>query len=871
MKKYLLNALAVTALQLAATAAAWAGDVVYGLVPSYSYGAQAASFDISSVSADAAATVTKDFAFETAKEVKCGVTAGDKYFAFVETEDANYNQTVALVTLNFTSGEMVVVNDFSYKYGKPGYNASGMAYDDVNGKLYATEITFNDQDEYVTTLYSVNMDDGSMAYVTEWTGQYQAIAADHKGGFYLLQNVTDNTKVYPNLYKVSPSFGISQAVSNTELSAGWSSYNSMAVSADGKKVYLVESKKVLEFDTEAATVALKGTLSDNVAAISYGKSSANGTHNEAPQEDKTKTRFLVKTTMFGSTMGDIPTDTESKHEYYYYNTAGQIVGSAYYGREYAEDGSMTNSYSPTDIMKSRFDDMGNITNKDIYQWGIYDFDDHAWKKSTNSESFTYDADGKLATDTVGMKYYVYAYNEDGTLATKKEYSKSGDNLLQTITYSNYDQNGNPWHYSAEGSFDYNTYEAELAYDEDGNLVQQFTYKVVADPENPEWTVNQMKNIETWTYEDGMLTLYTKNNFDDEGNEVPSLKTEYTPVDGDKNVVLAKEYSYYNGNWYNNSMPRQYTYADFADMAEMTQMESAAEADPELKNTVDLYFSVPQLAMSQDCRVVIYRDCIPVDTVSVFDVYDDMSGVCAYKDKNLKNGTYTYFLQPLFAAYNEWGVMDEGDDNFGVDEEPVEWVGYYSTQPVTVSVSTDLPAVANLKLAGGRIEKQGNILQQQKVYYADLAWDNPTDAAEYGFLKNSIYFTGAGVAEKDTADINAADAEVMLYGDDVKAFVVTSYQLGKAISDTIDVKIADIDRLTDGITPVTAAGATSVTFSGNTVSLGANANISVFSTGGERVADKKDTDCISLSSLPKGTYVICVEKDGKTSAYKYTVR
>lgn len=876
MKKNLLYSCAALALSLVTSVTAWADDVVYGLVPSYTYGAQTASFDLSSVNTSAATSVAKEFSFANAKDVKCGTTAGNKYYAFVDMEDPDtYDQTVALVTLNFTTGEMVVVNDFSYGYGKPGYNASGMTYDDKNGILYATQISFNDDNEYITTLYSVNPDDGSMTWVTEWTGQYQAIAADHNGGFYLLQNEVSDTKVYPSIYKVSSMFGISDGIKNTTVSSGgWSSYNSMVTSADGNKVYLVESKKVLEFDTQSNTIALKGQLSDNVAAIAYGKSSENGIHNDPPAESKSATRFLVKTTTYGSTMGDIANDVESKHELYYYNSDGKIVGSANYGREYGEYGGVTDKYTVTDIMKSSFDEMGNITNKDVYQWGMYDFDDFAWKKTRNCESMTYNADGTMATDTIGYDYYVYTYNEDGTVASVSQYVKRSNTFIKTIEYSNYDTQGHPWHYSSKGAYEYNTYEADLAYDEDGNKVQEYTYTVVQDPDNPEWTINNPKEIETWQYEDGILTLYTKNTFDEEQNEVPSIKTEYTPVDGNTNEIKAVEYGYYNGEWYQNGLPKKYSYVDFADMKEMTQIEAMAEADPELKNTVDIYFTVPQLAMTQDCRMVVYRDCVPVDSVNIFadGVYDETSNTCIYKDKNVKNGKHTYFLQPVFAAYSDFGVMgDTGDDFGGVEETPQEWAGYYSTNPFDVEVYTELPAVTDLALADGRIEKAGNILSRSKTYYATISWKNPENAADYGFLKNSIYFTDAGVAELDTTNIAATNAEVMLYDEDARVYVVTSYIYGKAISDTIDVKLADIDRLTDGITPVSISGATAVTFNGNNVQLAADADVAVFSMSGERVMAEKQTSNVALGSLPKGTYIIFVEKDGKKNAYKYTVK
>lgn len=867
MKKY-LHSIGVLVLALGSTTMAWADNVVYGLIPSYTYGAQTTSVDLDKVNATEVTKVEPTgFSFQQAQEVKCGVTAGDKYYTFVTLVDDDYNETAALATFNFTTGNTVVVNNFSYSYGKPGYNATGMAYDDKNGVLYATEISFNDNDDYVTELYSVNQTDGKMTKAATFDGQYQAIASDHNGGFYLVQNKQDNMKTYASLYKVSSSFEVSQFITNTTVSTGWSSNNSMVVSEDGKTVYLVAGKNVLAFDTTNKTVTKKGELSDIVYAISYGKSTADGTTATPPAEEQKQTRFLVEHKVYGSSMGDIPDDVDSKNEFYYYNVDGKPVSSINMGREYGEYGGYTNTFTPVSVDKYTFDDDGNVTNKDTYQWGLYDFDDFAWKKTFNSESYTYNADGKLATDTIANEYHVYTYNEDGTLASVETYAKKSKAFLQKISYSNY-ENGHALHYTSDGAYSSYKFEADLQYDENGNKVEEFQYTQKEDPELPGSFISVGKQLETWTYEDNILRLYEKNRFDENGEAVPYLKTVYTPVDGNINEIAAIDSTYSNGTWYANGKPERYIYADFSDMDEITAMDIAmAIPDEQLTNTADLAFTMPQLAMTQNCKFVIYRNGLPIDSVALMDAYDENSGLCIYQDKNLKNGTYTYFIQPVFSSNSEFGPMSED----GEESAEEEWTGYYTTNPVDITVHTDLPAVSDLKLAGGKIETTGTFVNLQKTYYADLTWKNPEKAADYGFIKNSIYFVGAGVAEKDTADVNADKTTVMLYGQDERAYVVTSYQLGKAISDTIDIKIKDINNIATGITPVSVNGPVKVTFNGNNVALDGNANVSVFAVSGQRVYAKDNTDNVSLDNLPAATYIICVEKNGKVNAYKYNVK
>ena len=82
MKKYLLSSLFVLGLALYSTVAAWAGNVVYGLMPSNTYGARTTSFDIDALGATAL-KITPEFAFENAEEFNCGTSVGDKYYAFV--------------------------------------------------------------------------------------------------------------------------------------------------------------------------------------------------------------------------------------------------------------------------------------------------------------------------------------------------------------------------------------------------------------------------------------------------------------------------------------------------------------------------------------------------------------------------------------------------------------------------------------------------------------------------------------------------------------------------------------------------------------------------------------------------------------------
>lgn len=885
MKKYLLSSLLVLGLALYSSVAAWAENVVYGLMPSNTYGARTTSFDIDALGATAL-KITPEFAFENAEEFNCGTSVGDKYYAFVVNRGVD---APAFVTLNFTTGKMVVVNDKSFTYGKPGFGANGMAYDEANEKLYAIEGVYDESlDATATKLYSVDTTNGTLTEVATLNDSYEAIASDHKGGFYLVKVVSKDRKNYPILYKVSADFKVTEAVANTTVTCSYSTFNSLVASKDGKTVYYAAGKSIYAFDVTAGTVEMKGNLNLNIAGITFDKSSADGAAAEnIPDAKPAAKRFLVMKRIYGSAMGDVPDDVDSKRTYYYYNVDGKEVGYANYGRLYTDLGT-SETFNVVDIAKPVFDENGNIVARNTYQWGPYDFLDYTFKKTPNCETYEYNEAGQLVSDTTSVYYHEYTYNEDGTLATLNTYNKFTKKLSQSIQYVAYDEKGNVISYVSDGNWDSQKYNGEIEYDDNGNKVLEFQYQVVDDPTMPGETMNKPKQIEKWEYVNNALALYQRFRYDGNGDEVPDYKTVYEPVvEGDYNDVYARDSSYFdngkNSKWMGESTYSRYTYADFTDMEKDTYMELTAEVDAKAYNTVNLKFTMPQLGGIQNCKFVIYRDCTPIDTLSFDDFVanaDPETGLCTYQDKLLKNGTYDYFIQPLFSAYSDdmmaADIDEPGIDDGGVvtpEENPeAEWIGYYSTTPVQVTVYTELPAVTDLALTGGEIKTSGSIANLQKTYYAGLSWKNPENITDYGFKKNSIYL---GMEEQSLAEITKADstkASVELaFEEDTEAYVVTSYALGYAISDTITVKIKDIDAFATGVEGVTVDGAVKATFANNTITLSDNATVSVFAANGQKVYEENNVTSVSLNNLPAAAYIVCVEKNGNVNAYKYRVK
>lgn len=571
------------------------------------------------------------------------------------------------------------------------------------------------------------------------------------------------------------------------------------------------------------------------------------------QKVETQNRFLVKAVTLGSQMGDMPEDLDSKRVYYYYNTDGKLVGSSTYGRNYT-DGGYSDTFSLTDIEKIVFDVNGNMTNKDFYQYGDYDDGDYSFRKTQNCESYTYDAQGRLATDTTSMRINEYTYNDDGTLQKVTSYNKRTKKLVQEITYTY--ENGQATHYSSTGQ--YYEFEADLKYDADGNKTEEYQYAKSGENVKP-------RQRETWTYTDGVLTLYMKYRYDSKGAEVADSKKEYVPVENNMNVMDVSDYTYNSvkDTWNKWGLTVRQTYRDFSGMKEATQtMLLSATPDKKLKNTINLQFTAPKAGLVHGCKFVVYRDCVALDTLDLADVMDPATKQCSYQDKELKNDTYTYFVQPLFALTNG-EISDATADS--------EWVGYYTSTPmdVNVALATELPAVTDLKLVGGEVKRIGSIMSQLIEYYADLEWKNPANLEELGFVRNDVAFVGMGLS--DTKLEGAAEsARVQIMDDEMQVYVITTYKYGKAYSDAITVTVKDIEKY-NGVESVTADGVVKATFAGNTVQLSDAANVSVYSAAGAKVYAKQNTCSVALGQLPAATYIVCVEKDGKSSFYKYGVK
>lgn len=241
-----------------------------------------------------------------------------------------------------------------------------------------------------------------------------------------------------------------------------------------------------------------------------------------------------------------------------------------------------------------------------------------------------------------MRINEYTYNDDGTLLKVTSYNKRTKKLVQEITYTY--ENGLATHYSSTGQ--YYEFEADLKYDADGNKIEEYQYAKSGENVKP-------RQRETWTFTDGVLTLYMKYRYDSKGAEVADSKKEYVPVENNMNVMDVSDYTYNSvkDTWNKWGLTVRQTYRDFSGMKEATQtMLLSATPDKKLKNTINLQFTAPKAGLVHGCKFVVYRDCVALDTLDLADVMDPATKQCSYQDKELKSDTYTYFVQPLFRPH-----------------------------------------------------------------------------------------------------------------------------------------------------------------------------------------------------------------------------
>ena len=559
-------------------------------------------------------------------------------------------------------------------------------------------------------------------------------------------------------------------------------------------------------------------------------------------------RVVVNKVWYGDAMGYGSGDVMYR-EASYYNADMHLSVVTKSGREHD-----TNRFKISDYTRYEYNEKGGVSRQVHYQYGVYDYGDWAPEKR-NETLYVYDAKGRL-TEEKEVYYYTtgqttttsqYTYDGEGNVATKQVLSMYDE---VTLRYSDYVAPGKPGRIESTGMYDGDNYTALLSYDAHGNKVKEEQYAA--------GSTGSLRQVEQWEYDaDSNPLSYIKYSFFDDGTSYASCKTVYSFVDDSHNLIRCEDYTSFDGvEWYSNGVPCVMEYVDFSGKADQVRVESSASLAPEGINCVDIKFSAPACVQTEaDPKAVIFRNGEVIDTISLgvssFSSEAQIASV-HFVDKDVYNGEYDYFVQPLLAT------ADGGSR------------GYHISSLMPVSLQLPLPQVQQLAVSSAYKKKVGSGFNAKTQRYATFSWVNPDYPASYGFISNDLMLGDVQQSEIQTADAQASSLECLVEYD-TEVWVLSRFRYGKALSDRIMVSLTDLDRLIEtGIHDATSADGGIVSFSHGTVQIDEGVSqATLFRADGCPVTTLSAGSCLDLTVLPVGVYLLYTKHNGRNHVYKFT--
>ena len=807
------------------------------------------SFDLDALSTESKLEPTTLFSMpDVEAEVLCGASVGKKYFAYHL--DANTGDML-FSSMNFTTGKVVQV----CSYGGVDWSMRDLEYDAATGKLYGVMFVkqFDEDGKMIkiARLVEINPANGELMSLAEYQGVTPlGLALNPEGGFYLVaEKISSSFQYVPVIYSIANDAEHAIAQLFVDETVSYNGNSSHTCFMYGGALYFFSGGQCLSFDITAQKGTLKGSLSKSFAGLSFEASTEDGTPAATTATDN---RVLVRKTYYGDAMGLSPLTQDMTRKDYYYNTNGKLQMMVERSRTYKTNENGNNigygDYEETAYTVNGFDENGNIITATKYQYGLYDFGEMG-RKFNYQNTYSYDLNGNMVEQVESGYRTVYEY-KDGNMTKQSVYS-STDDLIQQLVYSDFTENNQPRKVvsSSPNHPDWTSYiyTETRTYDENGVLVLS----------QRKDALNSLQQEETWNYEDGFLKEYIRAYaFDASGKMVAAFKTTYAMVDDNPDMVQQVDSTYSSGKWYMESGTKCVCeYQDFSDKKAACQIaEFVVMSAQDALNTAVLKFSVPDLAYADDCMIRVLRNGKEVAVKNAVDLLpqDEEGGfglpLLQYTDSALVNGDYLYMVQVCGVTYDE--------------KSNATPVGYYVSSGADITFSLDLPKVTDVRLISAR--------KSNNDYYGTVAWENPSDMHDYGFICNDLYIDRNQLSEASTESDQVTALEGNFYSTSHQAYILTRYKYGKVCSDTITVTRTNLKAIISGIETVDANGKT-ISFDGKNLQLQSGGNVCIYNGSGMLATRQRNATQVDMSTLSAGVYVVTVERNGITSVYKLTVQ
>ena len=829
--------LTVVALCLLATVGAMAQTTGYAITSNANTkDCYVFSFDISDPSV--AEPIWTD---TVASEAAVLATLADSiYYAYMDEGTGAYD----FCSINMTTGTKTLLSSTSPGTGETWYD---ICYDATTQSLYGLRKTDTYEDnELASSVYQLCTIHPSTGRWTEFATLPEGIintasasyylgpiCSDGQGGIYVMgankwfkgSGMASFWSSYINLYRVDlatkETSTIFESNEATVVKVTYSNIVGAGVKCsmemhDGM-LYIVGNNNFLTMDVATGAVTLNANkFAGEPVGLCFAKSTADGT--PAPQEPEPlpEDKRVVKVVeTYGDHMGERSGQMTHK-KISLYDGENRLQRETTYGLSY------TNVWEIEYFKTYTYNEAGQLAATYSQKYGIHDGTDLAFIDNRDTVTYAYDEVGNMVKKTMQAEGYnmVYEYDEEGRLVKEckqipdyyDQYEGDFYNMYE-ITYSAFNAYGQPDSIHSTGNSDQDKYFGVYTYDEQGRKTAAHT-----------WTLKDTTDvkIETWKYYaegDTAMVYWVHEWF--YGFDNGEKRTVYTYDNGNTNRTKEQVQTLTNGEWVNEI---SYT------ITELSEMNPDAVATLELQeiaggfNGVDLIITLPEAAVTGTMAFDVYRHGI---LLSRLNATDAENGVLRYADRDVKNGTYDYYVQTVLI--NE---LLETEEALNVSDV------------VTYTHYVELPVVTDIKCASVR--------QEAGIWYATVEWTAPADTAGLGFQRFNVMLENMKAADNHETDGQTLTWEVNCgYTGILNLYIQTVYLYGKANSEMfcIDCKAQGIEA---------AEAETLVTVNGNVVNVAAEADVTVYNVQGAQVAQAAQVTAFDFNALPVGIYLVKVE-------------